>query len=142
MGERDLNLERFVSAQKDTYANALAEIKSGKKIGHWMWYIFPQLRGWGGGSYNSTFYGIDGLNEAKAYLSHGILGNRLIEITGELLKLKTNDVKKIFDAPDDLKLKSSMTLFALADPDKKIFQDVLDKFFNREQDEQTKRMCK
>ena len=132
----DYNLERFVDAQRTDYSIALAEIKGGKKKSHWMWYIFPQVLGLG---YTSTSisYGIKNLDEATAYLNHPVLGQRLVEISNALLALETNDAKKIFGSPDHMKLRSSMTLFSLVPDAGKVFQAVLDKFFDGKKDEKT-----
>jgi len=132
----DYNLERFVDAQRTDYSIALAEIKDGKKKSHWMWYIFPQVLGLG---YTSTSisYGIKNLDEATAYLNHPVLGQRLVEISNALLALETNDAKKIFGSPDHMKLRSSMTLFSLVPAADKVFQAVLDKFFDGKKDEKT-----
>ena len=132
----DYNLERFVDAQRTDYSIALAEIKGGKKRSHWMWYIFPQVLGLG---YTSTSisYGIKNLDEATAYLNHPVLGQRLVEISNALLALETNDAKKIFGSPDHMKLRSSMTLFSLVPAADKVFQAVLDKFFDGKKDEKT-----
>ena len=134
-----MNLERFHKAQENSYSAALAEIKSGRKYSYWMWYVFPQLSGLGQ-SPTARFYGISDLEEAREYLKDEILGSRLIEISNALLALVSNDAYEIFGFPDDLKLKSSMTLFALADPNLDIFQKVLDKFFGGERDENTIRL--
>ncbi|MEP6596223.1 MAG: DUF1810 domain-containing protein [Ginsengibacter sp.] len=130
------NLERFIEAQHTDYATALSEIKHGRKQSHWMWYIFPQVLGLG---YTSTsiLYAIKDLDEATAYLNHEVLGKRLIEISNALLALETNDTQKIFGNPDDMKLRSSMTLFTLVPGADEVFQKVLDKFFNGEKDERT-----
>ncbi len=135
------NLEKFIEAQKADYAVALAEIKRGKKQSHWMWYIFPQIEGLGFSS-TSKYYAIKNLDEAAAYLKHEILGKRLIEITGVLLLLETNDAHKIFGSPDDLKLKSSMTLFAAVPDTDKVFEMVLEKFFNGAKDNKTLQLLK
>lgn len=134
--QKDYNLERFLDAQKNDYATALSEIKNGKKESHWMWYIFPQAMGLG---YTSTsiHYSIKDLDEAKAYLDHPVLGKRLIEITNTALKLETNDARQVFGSPDNLKLKSSMTLFSLVPDADKVFEKVLDKFFDGKKDEKT-----
>src|SRR5687767_9070413 len=119
------NLKRFTDAQEGSYETALAEIKKGWKQSHWMWYIFPQIKGLG---YSETakFYAINSLSEAEAYLEHPVLGKRLIEISGELLKLESNDANHILGSPDDLKLKSSMTLFSALPNSGPVFQQVLD----------------
>ena len=132
----DYNLERFLDAQQSDYAIALSEIKSGRKQSHWMWYIFPQVLGLG---YTGTsiHYGIKNMEEAGAYLKHKVLGKRLIEISTVLLSLETNDAHKIFGSPDNMKLRSCMTLFSLVPDADKVFQAVLDKFFNGQKDEKT-----
>jgi len=135
----DSSLTRFLRAQKTDYAIAFSEIKNGKKRSHWMWYIFPQIHGLGF-SETSKFYAIKNIQEAEDFLNDPVLGKRLIEISNELLKLKTNDAHQIFGSPDDLKLHSSMTLFSSlknADP---VFQKVLDKFFGGKKDEKTLRI--
>jgi len=129
-------LQRFVTAQKDDFAIALQEIKAGRKRSHWMWYIFPQIQGLGFSS-TSLYYGIIDLEEAKAYLQHPILGKRLVEITEVLLSLDLNDARAIFGQPDDLKLKSSMTLFYSVPGSPEVFLKVLDKFFGGLPDEKT-----
>ena len=130
------DLERFISAQEHSYKTALSEIHNGKKVSHWIWYIFPQLKGLGR-SYNSEYYGISNADEAKSYLSHPILGARLVEITEALLNLEENDPLKVMGSPDDLKLKSCMTLFAYISEDGSIFHRVLDKYFGGSRDERT-----
>jgi uncharacterized protein (DUF1810 family) len=127
------DLQRFIDAQQGDYATALSEIKNGRKRSHWMWYIFPQVQGLGFSS-TSKHYAIKGIDEARAYLAHPVLGKRLIEISSELLKLPANDANSIFGSPDDMKLRSSMTLFAEVPGADGVFQKVLDKFFNNEKD--------
>lgn len=123
--------------QAQDYELALSEIKSGRKVNHWMWYIFPQYKGLGF-SQTSKFYEIIDLDEAKEFLNHPILGSRLREISTELLNLKENDANKIFGSPDDLKLKSCMTLFNFIDEtENTIFKKVLDKFFSGQLDSKT-----
>lgn len=131
------HLERFVDAQADTYGTALAEIRSGKKQSHWMWFIFPQLLGLGKSEY-ARIYGIRDRNEAEAYLQHPLLGPRLHEICLALLELDGSDALAIFGSPDNLKLQSAMTLF-LSVPSNyfDVFQQVLDKFFSGVMDEKT-----
>jgi len=133
-----MNLERFVEAQKHSYSAALSEIKSGRKRSHWMWYIFPQIKGLG---YSSTaqYYAIQSREEAEAYLKHPALGKRLVEISEELLRLKSSNAREVFGYPDDMKLKSSMTLFFLVSGET-IFRQVIDKFFGGEMDERTKEL--
>lgn len=125
-------LERFTKAQEMDYAAALAEIKAGHKRSHWIWYIFPQIQGLGY-SETSRFYGIRDKIEAQEYMAHPVLGARLIEISEALLQLESNDARRVMGDPDDMKLKSSMTLFSLIS-DHPVFQQVLDKFFNGEKD--------
>ena len=133
----DINsLDRFVQAQTLMYSVTLREIKNGKKVSHWMWYMFPQLRGLG----TSTMayqYGISGLDEAKAYLEHPLLSGRLYELCGELLKHKDKTALEIFGDIDEMKLKSSMTLFALTSEDYTIFDEILENFFGGQMDEAT-----
>ncbi len=130
------SLERFINAQEHTYATALKEIKNGKKRTHWMWYIFPQLRGLGE-SEMSYVYGINGLEEAKAYLEHPILSTRLIEISEALLEHKDKYVYEILGDIDDMKLHSSMTLFAHISNNDSVFHKVLDSFYDGEMDKVT-----
>ena len=129
-------LDRFIRAQEYNYSDALKEIKSGQKISHWMWYVFPQIKGLGK-SDTAKLYAIKDLQEAKDYLNNEILSNRLEQICKALLDLDCNDAYKIFGSPDDMKLKSSMTLFEIAAPENKIFKSVLDKYFNGERDQKT-----
>ena len=133
----DINsLDRFIKAQTNTYRIAMSEIKSGKKRTHWMWFIFPQLRGLGVSSI-SRYYGLENFDEAKAYLAHPVLSGRLYELCGELLKHKNKKALEIFGDIDELKLKSSMTLFALTSEDYTIFDEVLESFFDGKMDEIT-----
>ena len=133
----DINsLDRFVKAQERMYQVALKEIREGQKRSHWMWYIFPQLRGLGTSSMAHT-YGISGLDEAKAYLEHSWLSGRLYELCVSLLQHKDKSAYEIFGDIDEMKLKSSMTLFALTSEDYTIFDQVLEQFFGGEMDEVT-----
>ena len=132
----EYNLERFIDAQQRDYATALNEINNGRKQSHWMWYIFPQLQGLGYSS-TSKYFALKDMDEAEAYLKHPLLNSRLIEICNALLQLKTNDAHKIFGSPDDLKLKSSMTLFSEVPNANPVFQSVLDKYFNGRKDDKT-----
>ncbi len=127
------NLDRFVKAQSYSYETAKIELMNGRKESHWMWYIFPQIRGLGHSSM-SYVYGLDGIDEARAYFSHELLRDRLIDLCIILTKLKTNDVSEIFGGLDALKLKSCMTLFYVATKGEISFKKVLDKFFNGELD--------
>lgn len=131
-------LSRFLEAQKFSYYKALEEIKLGKKQSHWMWYIFPQFKGLGSSS-DSSHYAIKSKEEAQAYLNHSILGQRLVEITSELLKLENLSACSIFGYPDDVKLNSSMTLFNAVQNETKVFELVLDKYFFSEKCEKTLR---
>jgi len=127
------NLKRFLEAQNQTYLKALSEIKKGRKETHWMWFIFPQLRGLGQ-SDMATFYGISGLQEAEDYLNHPVLGKHLVEISEAVHQLEGKTALQIFGSPDHLKLKSCMTLFAAVKDSNLIFLKVLEKFFDGEQD--------
>ena len=132
----DNNLERFLIAQQTYYQTALQEIKSGKKRSHWMWFIFPQIAGLG---YSETarYYAIKNMEEAKAYMEDYTLSSNLIEISQALLDVDSDDATAVMGWPDNLKLKSSMTLFALAKPECEVFQKVLDKFFHGKRDQKT-----
>lgn len=123
-------LQRFIDAQKDSYDTALAEIRNGRKVTHWIWYIFPQIKGLGF-SYNAQYYGISSLQEAKDYLQNELLRKRLLEITEALLQHRGEDIGLIMGGIDALKLKSSMTLFDIVHPDS-IFGEVLDEFYGGE----------
>ena len=129
------DLQRFHKAQKFDYPVALGEIKNGRKESHWMWYIFPQLKELG---YSSTakYYGLT-KDEAKAYINDEILKSRLIEISQALLELTSNNATEIFGYPDDLKLKSCMTLFSENAPEVVVFEKVLQKFFSGKKDDKT-----
>jgi uncharacterized protein (DUF1810 family) len=131
----DFNLERFVLAQRNIYPQALSEIARGRKTSHWMWFIFPQVRGLGK-SHTSELYGISGIDEAKKYLSHEVLGNRLRECVSTLLKLENRTALEIFGSIDEIKLRSSLTLFKIAS-DESIFADALDKYFDGQPDHTT-----
>ncbi|MBF9143905.1 DUF1810 domain-containing protein [Hymenobacter properus] len=133
------SLNRFLDAQANNYTDALAEIKNGRKRTHWMWYVFPQIQGLGL-SETARFYAINGRGEAEEYAAHPVLGPRLREISAALLDLKSNDANAIFGSPDDMKLKSSMTLFASLPGAPPVFQQVLDKFYGGAQDEKTLRL--
>ena len=137
---QDYNLERFHKAQGMDYQTALQEIKSGRRCSHWIWYIFPQLKGLGY-SFNSEYYGIADMGEARAYLSDKYLADRLHEICEALLALEESNPYNIFGSPDDKKVKSCMTLFVLAadEPDS-IYEKVLDKFYNGQWDNRTLHM--
>ena len=129
------DLNRFISAQERSYDAALREIKSGHKATHWRWYIFPQIAGLGFSS-TARFYAISSMQEARDYYAHPVLGKRLVEISEALLALDTNDAAAVMGYPDDLKLRSSMTLFLAASGDA-VFQKVLDKFYSGKPDSKT-----
>ena len=138
----DINsLDRFLEAQERMYPVALKEIQNGEKESHWMWYIFPQLRGLGR-SQMAYSYGINGIEEAKAYLAHPVLSARLIEICEALLEHKGEDIEDILGDIDAMKLRSSMTLFAFISKEASTFQQVLDCFYDGEMDEQTIKLTK
>lgn len=128
-------LDRFKKAQESVYKQALEEIKKGCKSGHWIWFIFPQMKGLGM-SYNANYYGISDLEEAKAYLMDPILGSRLVEISQTLLDLQNVTMWDVFGGVDEMKLRSSMTLFSMVSEDS-VFEDVLNRYFNGEKDELT-----
>jgi len=127
-----LNLERFVEAQAPVYDRALAELKAGRKQSHWMWFVFPQIAGLGR-SPMAQHYAIQNLAEARAYLAHPLLGTRLRECTQAVLDVEGKTAHEIFGSPDDLKFRSSLTLFDLASPDN-IFRTALEKYFDGEAD--------
>jgi uncharacterized protein (DUF1810 family) len=130
------NLQRFLDAQRTDYATALAEITAGRKRSHWMWYIFPQMQGLGF-SDMAHRYGIRDAAEAAAYLAHPVLGARLREISQALLALLGSNATSIMGSPDDMKLRSSMTLFGAVPGADAVFQAVLDKFFSGAKDAKT-----
>ncbi len=125
---KDHSLERYIDAQERVYDRALAEVKSGKKVTHWIWYIFPQIKGLGA-SNNSIYYGIDSLEEAKAYMQHPILGSRLREVTTAFLNLHRVNAKDVFGELDAMKVHSCMTLFAEV-AEGHLFQEVIDRYYN------------
>ena len=130
------DLSRFLEAQKNSYDTALREIKTGRKRSHWMWYIFPQIQGLGF-SPTAQYYAICDLQEAKDYLAHPVLGARLKEISSALLDLEGLSASEIFGYPDDLKLRSCMTLFRMADLNEPIFLEVLEKYYDGKPDSRT-----
>ena len=135
------SLDRFLEAQERMYETALKEIKNGEKESHWMWYIFPQLRGLGK-SRMAYAYGINGLEEAKAYLAHPVLSSRLIEISEALLEHKDQDIEDILGDIDAMKLRSSMTLFALVSEYDSVFHKVLNQFYDSRKDMHTIELIK
>ncbi len=131
------DFDRFVRAQEPDYARALSELRAGQKRSHWMWYIFPQIQGLGG-SAMSRRYSIKSEAEAKAYLEHPVLGARLRECFAAVKNIEGRSALEIFGSPDDLKLRSSATLFAAVSDDA-VFEDVLQKYFGGAHDEATLR---
>lgn len=132
-------ISRFMKAHQSDYQRALSEIKNGKKVSHWMWYIFPQMKGLGHSSM-SEYYGIRDLDEARVYLADPVLGKHLTEICEALLSLDTDDATEVMGQPDDRKLKSSMTLFDAATESLDVFQMVLDKYYHGKKDCRTLKM--
>jgi uncharacterized protein (DUF1810 family) len=135
------NLSRFVEAQVESYDQALSEIRRGRKQSHWMWYIFPQIDGLGF-SATSRRYSIKSLDEAKAYLCHPVLGPRLIECAEAALGVEGRSAYEIFGSPDDMKLRSCATLFASVSSPGSVFEKLLGKFFQDEQDNKTLRLLR
>jgi uncharacterized protein (DUF1810 family) len=130
------DLNRFVDAQARVYRDVVEELRAGRKRSHWMWFVFPQLRGLGS-SPTAVHYGISSLEEARAYLAHEVLGPRLRECTGLVTGVQGRSAADIFGSPDDLKLRSSMTLFAHATDDNQAFVALLDKYYGGRRDELT-----
>ncbi|MCW3062620.1 MAG: hypothetical protein JWQ02_4441 [Capsulimonas sp.] len=138
-GRRDpFRLERFTTAQQPVYGTALTELTKGRKRTHWMWYIFPQFEGLGY-SATSKHYAIRSLEEAQAYLDHPVLGARLQQCAEAVLAVEERTASEIFGSPDDVKLQSSMTLFAQADRSGSVFTQVLEKYFDGREDSETLR---
>jgi uncharacterized protein (DUF1810 family) len=133
------DLKRFVQAQEDDYERALSEVKSGRKRSHWMWYVFPQIEGLGF-STTSRRYSIKSIGEAKAYLSHPVLGPRLMECAEAVLDVEGRSAYEILGSPDDMKLRSCATLFACVAPAGSVFERLLDKYFQGERDQKTLRL--
>jgi uncharacterized protein (DUF1810 family) len=134
VGRSPFDLSRFTNAQENIYDSVLAELRSGRKRTHWMWYVFPQIDGLGH-SATSKRYAIKSIEEARQYLNHPVLGKRLLECAEAVFTLEGRSISEIFGYPDNLKLKSSMTLFAyVATPSCSVFTRILDKYFNSEQD--------
>ena len=130
------DLQRFLDAQEGDYEQALSGITSGRKRSHWMWYIFPQIDGLAF-SATSKRYAIKSVDEAKAYLEHPVLGPRLIACAEAALQVEGRSANEVFGSPDDLKLRSSATLFAAVSPPGSAFERLLDKFYRGERDEKT-----
>jgi uncharacterized protein (DUF1810 family) len=130
------DLQRFVDAQADIYERALAELRDGRKRSHWMWFVFPQIEGLGRSAMAQS-YAIRSLAEARAYLTHPVLGARLRECTEAVLHVEGKSANAIFGSPDDLKFHSSITLFAHAAPDEPLFRAALAKYFDGQDDQNT-----
>ena len=136
---KNYDLERFIKAQKRDFPEALEEIRSGQKTSHWIWYIFPQLKGLGV-SGMSHYYGIDRLEEAKAYMQTDTLRDNLLRISSALLSVRGRSADTIFGYPDTLKVRSCMTLFAHAAPEYPVFREVLEKYYDGKEDSKTLRL--
>jgi uncharacterized protein (DUF1810 family) len=130
------DLQRFVDAQDRVYSRVVAELRAGRKTSHWMWFVFPQVAGLGF-SPMAQKYAIRSLDEARAYLAHPVLGARLLECTELLLDVKDRDISEILGYPDDLKFRSSMTLFAAVDNAPPLFGAALQQYFASEPDART-----
>jgi uncharacterized protein (DUF1810 family) len=130
------DLDRFVAAQEGVYEGALRELRAGRKTGHWIWFIFPQLVGLGR-SETSRFYGIKSIEEARAFLAHPTVGARLLECVGAVLGTSGATADQIFGSLDAMKVRSSMTLFHRAAPDEPLFEQVLERFYRGVADEAT-----
>ena len=137
--EDKFNLKRFIDAQSRAYENAFSEIKNGKKQSHWMWYVFPQFQGLGRSSISER-YAITSKEEAVCYLNHPILGLRLKEITIQFLSIENKTAYDVLGEPNDLKIKSSMTLFDTIQSDNPLFKSVLEKYFNGDRCKHTIRL--
>ena len=131
--EDPFDLDRFLSAQAGVYPQVLAELRAGQKRSHWIWFIFPQMKGLGSSSH-AHFYGIASLEEAVAYRRHPVLGPRLEECTHLVIQVEKRPIEQILGYPDDLKFRSSMTLFSRAAPEATIFADALQKYFGGQPD--------
>lgn len=127
------DLARFLTAQEPVWHAVLAELRAGRKQSHWMWFVFPQLRALGR-SATALRYGIASLGEARAYLAHPVLGARLRQCAGLVAAVQGRSAREVMGTPDDLKLRSSMTLFEAADPAEPVFQQVLERFYGGERD--------
>ena len=134
------DLNRFVLAQEDDYEQALAELRSGRKRSHWMWYIFPQYNGLGFSSISKR-YAIKSIAEAEAYLRHPVLGPRLVECAEAVLRIERRSAYEILGSPDDLKLRSCATLFACVSPAGSVFERLLEKYYGGQRDAQTLRLA-
>ena len=140
-GNDRYELSRFVEAQETKYAQALSELRSGRKRSHWMWYVFPQIAGLGN-SPMSVRYAIKSEDEARAYMDHPVLGPRLIECAEAVLAIDNRSAHEIFGSPDDLKLRSCATLFEHVSPPGSVFERLLDKYYRSERDQRTLRLLR
>lgn len=136
MTTADFDLQRFVDAQARNYVDAIAELRRGRKTSHWMWYVFPQIAGLGFSAMAQT-YAVRSLEEARAYLAHPVLGARLRECVAAVMAIEGRSAHEIFGSPDDLKFRSSLTLFAEAAPQESRFRDALAKYFGGAPDPKT-----
>jgi len=136
VGDDSYNLRRFVEAQEQVFAQVCSELRAGRKRSHWMWFIFPQIKGLGYSAI-SVKYSISSIEEARAYLNNAVLGPRLLECMRLVNQIVGRSVEDIFGYPDDLKFHSSVTLFAQAAPENQIFKDALQKYFEGELDQLT-----
>lgn len=134
------HLERFLAAQEPVTGQVLDELRAGRKQTHWMWFVFPQLQGLGSSSMAQIF-GIASLEEARAYLAHPVLGPRLRECCTLMLRVPQRSAHDILGSPDDLKFRSCVTLFALADPSEAVFRQCLDRFYASQPDPRTLALC-
>ena len=130
------NLARFVEAQERDYERALSELKAGRKRSHWMWYVFPQLEGLGS-SPTSRYFAVRNVEEAAAYLAHPVLGPRLVQVSEAVLQLEGRSATDVFGSPDDMKLRSSATLFAAVSPEGSVFHRIVEKYFDGRADDRT-----
>lgn len=135
------SLQRFVTAQAGAYQRACDELRAGRKRSHWIWYVFPQMKGLGF-SQTSHVYGIGSIAEARAYLAHPVLGPRLTEVTGLMLAIRGCSLRDILGSPDDMKFRSSMTLFSCAAGPDSVFEKALEELCNSEPDEKTLALLK
>jgi len=140
MGD-EFDLQRFVRAQDGTYERAVAELRRGRKTSHWMWFVFPQLAGLGRSS-TAQAYAVRSLAEARAYLAHPVLGPRLRDCASVLLELTGRSAEDVFGGVDAVKLRSSMTLFALAGPEEPVFGAVLERYFAGRRDALTEQLVR
>ena len=134
------DLQRFVDAQGGVIEAVRAELRAGRKRSHWMWFVFPQLKGLGMSS-TARFYGIGSLEEARAYLAHPVLGARLRECCALMLAVPRKSAHEILGSPDDLKFRSCLTLFSLAAPEEAVFREGLERFYGGEPDARTVARC-